>query len=165
MWSVLKIEKKKLNEVKQSFKKKLGDETLFYIPKILVETKNNIFSSKKEIPILGNYVFCFNIKLRDRKILINLINIPGVKYFLNGFNYCQNEIKDFILKCKKHENKEGFLNQTFFEIVKNKDYKIVSGPFANFVSSLIEETKRKYVVRLNGVKLIVSKKNLIFKTI
>ena len=53
MWTVIKIDKKKLQLLKEDFKKYLGDSSEFYIPKIITQkfVKNKLYQKEIEIAI------------------------------------------------------------------------------------------------------------------
>ena len=89
MWTVIKLDQKKINLFKEDLKKKVGDEFKLYLPKLKVEkfSKKKIF--KKDINLLGDYVLCFLPNYNDYKTINNLKYLRGLKYFLNGFISCQ----------------------------------------------------------------------------
>ena len=45
MWLVFKVDKKRIETLKKEFKLKLGEETIFYSPKLLIEKYADITSS------------------------------------------------------------------------------------------------------------------------
>lgn len=102
MWTVIKLDQKKINLLKEDLKKKVGSEFKLYLPKLKVEKfgKKKIF--KKEINLLGDYVLCFLPNFKDCKTINNLKYLRGLKYFLNGFTSSQKELIDFINRCKKN---------------------------------------------------------------
>ena len=67
MWTVIKFEKKKLELMKQDISKKIKGITTYYAPKMLVQyyKKNKLIN--KEINLLGDYIFCYNESLRNKK--------------------------------------------------------------------------------------------------
>ena len=77
--------------------------------------------------------------------MIELNLQKGLKYFLYGYLESQNEIIDFIKKCKNAENKNGFLTKDFYDLEINKTYKLNSGPFANKILKLIEIQKKNKI--------------------
>ena len=88
--------------------------------------------------------------------------LKGIDFVLPFFNSSQNEIINFIKKCKDNENKLGYLSQSFFELVNNKNIEFSTGPFSKFVGALIEVQKNKikvlvnnYLVSINSQKTIV----------
>ena len=62
MWHIIKIDKKKIQFLKEDFKKKIGNDIIFYNPKFLVQKykKNKLLS--KEYNLLGDYIFCYHKK-------------------------------------------------------------------------------------------------------
>ena len=88
--------------------------------------------------------------------------IKGLKYFLNNFIYSQNEIQQFIDKCKKFENKEGYLSNSFLELKVSKNYKFESGPFEYKIFKLISFNKNKLSILVNGLKAKINKENFLY---
>ena len=72
MWTIIKINRNKFESLKGDFKKKLGDKFKIYNPKIRFQKykKNKVFF--KELPILGDYLFCFHHGFNDPKVINNL---------------------------------------------------------------------------------------------
>ena len=68
-----------------------------------------IWNSLRASPFLYFFIFISNA-LINPNILNYLKFVRGVKYFLNGFDKSQVEIKNFIYKCKDSENKDGYLS-------------------------------------------------------
>ena len=86
-----------------------------------------------------------------------------MNFILPFFNSSQNEIINFINKCKENENKFGYLSQNFFDLVINKKIQFKTGPFSKFVGALIEVQKNKLKVLVkNYLVSINSKKTIIF---
>ena len=165
MWSVLKIDKKKLEFLKRDFKEKIGDEAIFYNPKILIQKykKNKLFS--KEYSLLGDYIFCYQKKFKSNKFLDLIKFSRGLKYFLNTTSVDQNEIINFINKCKRSEDKDGNLTNQFFEYSINSNYKFKSGPMTDKLFKLIEIHKNKLKILLGGYKTTINKKDYLFHSV
>tara|TARA_Y100000590_G_scaffold299675_1_gene337925 strand:- start:10072 stop:10566 length:495 start_codon:yes stop_codon:yes gene_type:complete len=161
MWIVAKYDKKKANFFLDDLKKKLKDKVVIYNPKVKIEKfyKKKLIS--KEFNILGDYIFCFNPKFANQKILDNLQFTKGLKYFLSGFYKSQKEIKDFIKKCKKSENENGFISADFFDIELNKKYKFNNGPLLNLIFQVVEIQKTKFKV-IMGDKIATIEKGFLF---
>ena len=161
MWIVAKYDKKKANFFLDDLKKKLKEKVVIYNPKVKIEKfyKKKLIS--KEFNILGDYIFCFNPKFANQKILDNLQFTKGLKYFLSGFYKSQKEIKDFIKKCKKSENENGFISADFFDIELNKKYKFNSGPLLNLIFQVVEIQKTKFKV-IMGDKIATIEKGFLF---
>ena len=164
MWVVAKYDKKKANFFLEDLKKKLKDEVVIYNPRVKIEKfyKKKLIS--KELNILGDYIFCFNPKFENQKILNNLQFTKGLKYFLSGFYKSQKEIKEFIKRCKKSENENGFISADFFDIEVNKKYKFNSGPLLNLIFQVIEVQKTKFKI-IMGDKIATIEKGFLFSSL
>lgn len=165
MWTIIKFDKKKIEELKKNFNKKLGSKPTFYIPKIKIQKNSRKKLNDYEFDILGDYAFCYHRDISKNSVIYSLKNTIGLKYFLEGFSICQKQIIDFIQKCKNYENADGFLRQDFFDIDNKINFQFTAGPFNKFFFRLIEERRKKYVVTLNSFKINISKKRTLFKTI
>ena len=115
MWTIIKIDKKKIGFLKEALKQKLGNESQIYFPKILIQTHKNKKLINRSYSLLGDYIFCFHKKFKNKDTIENLKFSKGLKYFLSGHIESQNEINDFINNCKKSENESGFVSKNFFE--------------------------------------------------
>ena len=164
MWVVAKYDKKKANFFLEDLKKKLKDKVVIYNPRVKIEKfhKNKLIS--KEFNILGDYILCFNPKFENQEILNNLQFTKGLKYFLKGFYKSQNEIKEFIKKCKKSENDNGFLSSDFFDIKINKKYKFNNGPLTNLIFQVLEIQKTKFKILMSD-KIATIKKGFLFSSL
>ena len=164
MWIVAKYDKKKANFFLEDLKKKLKDKVVIYNPRVKIEKfyKKKLIS--KEFNILGDYIFCFNPKFANQKILDNLQFTKGLKYFLSGFYKSQKEIKEFIKKCKKSENENGFISADFFDIELNKKYKFNSGPLLNLIFQVVEFQKTKFKI-IMGDKIATIEKGFLFSSL
>ena len=161
MWIVAKYDRKKINFFLDDLKKKLNGEVLIYSPKVKIE---KIYKKKfvsKEFNILGDYIFCYNPKFENQNIFNQIKFTEGLKYFLNGFKKSQKEIKEFIEKCKKSENKNGFISSDFFDIEVNKKYKFNSGPLLNLIFQVIDVQKTKFKILISD-KVTTIKKGYLF---
>ena len=165
MWSVLKINKKEIEFLKQDFKKKLGNDIIFYNPKIIIQKykKNKLFS--KEYSLLGDYIFCYQEKFKSNKFLDLIKFSRGLKYFLKSTNADQNELQNFINKCKKSEDKNGNLTNQFFDYSINSNYKFKSGPMTDKLFRIIEIHKNKLKILLGGYKTTINKKDYLFYSV
>ena len=162
MWTIIKFDKKKLASLKNDLKLKLGEDLNIYIPKIFIKKyRKNKFVSR-EFDLLGDYLFCFHEKFKDQQTINNLKFTKGLKYFLNGFILSQNEIRKFIEKCKKSEDKNGYLSQNFFELYINSNYKFYSGPFAETIFKIIDLQKNKINILLGDIKTTINKNKFLF---
>ena len=157
MWTVLKIEKNKIECLKGELKKKLSNEISFYAQKFFTEKyfKNKLI--RKEQNLLGDYVFCYHKKFSDDNTINELKFTKGLKYFLDGFKKSQNEIKNFIKKCKEAENERGYLTHSFLEIIKNNKYKFSTGPFSQLTFNVVNLQQKKLDIFLGNIKTTVKR--------
>ena len=163
MWIVIKYDRKKLNTLKHELKLKLGFDCVFYSPKILIQKfyKNKVIN--KEYEILGDYIFCSHIKLKDNEVINSLNFLKGLKYILEGFKNSQKEIEEFINKCKSLENKNGLISGSIYEEKINTNYVFLKGPFANSIFKIVEIQKSRLNVLIGNIKTTINKKNLLFR--
>ena len=164
MWVIAKYEKKKLNFFINNLKKNLGEDFVIYNPFMEVKSfvKNQVI--KKKINILEDYVFCYSKKFNKKNTFNQLRYLKGLKYFLEGFFESQNEISEFIQKCKDSENINGAISSNFFELILNRKYKFNSGPLLNAVFQLVEIRKRKLKV-LIGNKVTTINKDILVRPV
>ena len=59
---------------------------------------------KKELNLLGDYLFYYNKSFSKDIILNKMKYTRGVKNLLNGLDKSQNEINEFVKKCQNLEN-------------------------------------------------------------
>ena len=165
MWTVLKIDKKKLSLLKNDFTNKLGKDVKFYIPKLQLKKflKQKIYI--REISLLGDYLLCFHKDFSKRPVLTSLKYCKGLKYFLTDFLNSQNDIEKFINKCKENEDENGFIKSTFFDYKKSKKYEFISGPFTNMVFNIIQENKLSIKAIIGNYKVTVSKDQNLFRPV
>ena len=165
MWAIIKVDKKKISFFKNEIKNKLGKESIIYSPKLLIKkiTKNKL--QKKEYEILGDYLFCYHENFNKINFLKQLNFIRGVKYFLNGFQICQNEIEKFIDRCKNLEDKSGYISQSLYEEEVNKYYKFSSGPFVDKIFKIVQLQKNKIDILMGNLKTTVNKEEFLFSPI
>ena len=161
MWVVAKYDRKKINFFLEELKKKLKDEVTIYNPRVKVEKFHKKKIISKEFNILGDYIFCFNTKFENQKTLNELKFTKGLKYFLKGFLKSQEELKEFIKKCKQSENENGFISADFFDIEINKKYKFNNGPLINSIFQVLEIQKTKFKILMSG-KITTIKKGFLF---
>jgi len=165
MWTIIKFNKKKLNFLKKDLTNKLGSDCRFYEPKIIFKNyKKNKFV-KKEFNLLGDYLFCFNLKFKDIKTISFINYAYGLKYILQGFYQSQGEICKFIEKCRSLEDQQGYITEQFYDLKINSDYKFVSGPFSNSIFKIVELQKKKINVLIGNIKTTIKKKEYLFQPI
>jgi len=165
MWTILKFDKKYLQLLKKDFSKKLNNGIEFYIPKLKIQKYVNNKLCNNETLLLGNYLLCFHKSFSNPNILNSLKYCKGVKYFLNNFVNSQNEINDFIKKCKLNENTEGYIKQSFFDFNNVKRLKFISGPFTNMIFNIIGENDNKLKAEIRDYKITVSKNSYLFRPV
>ena len=165
MWIIVKFDKKNLEFLKNDFKKKLGEDFTIYNPKLSIQKYKNNKLINKEFNLLGDYLFCFHKNFNKSEILNQLKFTRGLKYFLSGFKESQNEIKQFIQKCKNCENDKGYLSQNFFDLYINAKYKFTSGPFSEMIFKIIDLQKNKINILLGDIKTTIKKNEFIFSPI
>lgn len=165
MWAIIKIDKKKLEFLKKDFLKMLGNEVEIYNPKLLLQKYKNNKLLNKELNLMGDYSFCFHKDLIKKETVYKLKYSRGLKYFLTGCIESQNEIISFIEKCKRSENKDGYLTQSFFQLNINNDYKFTSGPFVEKIFKIINIQKNKIDIFMGNLKTSIQRKEFLFKPI
>ena len=165
MWTIIKFEKKSLNVLKSDLEKKLGTNCKFYIPKLLFKKYTKKKWKKKEVNLLGDYLFCFNKKFNDSRAIKTVNYARGLKYILQGFNQSQNEITEFIEKCRVSEDSDGFISEQIYDLKINSNYKFFSGPFANSIFKIIKLKKNKIRILMGNFETTVSKKEHSFQPI
>ena len=109
MWIVAKIKKKEVNFFKYEIKERCDDNLILYQPILQCDKfiKNKL--RKYNITLLEDYFFCYSNQFFNENFFNSLRNIRGLKYFLKSNCNNQREIVKFIENCKKHENKNGFI--------------------------------------------------------
>ena len=162
MWAVIKFDKNQLKLFEIEFKNKFKNECKLYFPKLLTQKikKNKKFN--KELNLLGDYVFCFHNNFACNNTYNEIKFLKGVKSLLIGHQNSQKDIINFILNCKKLENKEGYISQTVYKTEINKLYKFTSGPFTEKIFKIIELQKNKIEILMGNIKTSIGKKNLLF---
>ena len=143
MWIVFKYKRKEFGLLRRDFRKILGDMPLFFRPRYKYQklVKNKVQFLEKDI--LGDYLICYHEKFKNISILTILKNSRGVKYFLIDSKTEQREIISFIDYCKKNQDLDGYIKQSFFEFKRNTKYKFMSGPFTNMIFEIIHSQHKK----------------------
>ena len=162
MWAIIKFDKRYSEIFKDSLKKETGNDLIIYSPKLFIEkyTKNKLI--KKDFSLLGDYLFCFHKKFKNESFVNSLKFTKGLKYFLNGYSTSQDDIRNFIEKCKQYEDEKGYLKRNFFEIYKNNSYKFISGPFSEKIFKIIDFQKNKIEILLGKIKTTIDKNKFLF---
>ena len=90
----------------------------------------------------------------------------GLKYFLDGYLELQGQIICFVKQCKRSEDSQGFISQSFFsKIDLYKDYKFLSGPFSEKIFKVIGQEKNKIKILMGNLKTRVGKKDFLFSPV
>jgi len=164
MWTVIKFDKKNLKNLKNEFTNFLGKDMIFYIPKISVQQINKQKKCFVEKFVLQDYLFCFHPKLKNSQSISKLKFSRGLKYFLGCNKTNQKEIINFINYCRKHEDKNGNLKQSFFSMYNCKKAKFISGPLTNMFFEIIEVQKKKIKILIgNTVTTISNNSNYLYQ--
>ena len=153
MWTIIKIDLKKLNTFNQDIKKKIGDDVRIYFPKVKI--------SNRTLPLIGDYIFCFHNEFRNLSYINKLKFTKGLKYFLNGHIESQSQIEYFVNKCKSLENDKGLLSKNICELIPNSMYQFKTGLLKNEIFKLLEIQKNKIKILINDVKFKVNSNNFI----
>tara|TARA_Y100000590_G_scaffold18275_1_gene21737 strand:+ start:1747 stop:2250 length:504 start_codon:yes stop_codon:yes gene_type:complete len=157
MWIVAKYKPNELSTLKESFLKIIGEMPEFYNPKIKYEKYVNNKLKTFEKNILDNYLICRHNKFGDQQFISLLKNARGLSYFLNGFEFNQKEIINFVKFCKSNEDSKGFLTQNFFRIKQRMKAKFISGPFTQMIFDIIEDKGKKLKILVNNMNITISK--------
>tara|TARA_B100001057_G_C22835081_1_gene944910 strand:+ start:1836 stop:2333 length:498 start_codon:yes stop_codon:yes gene_type:complete len=165
MWAIIKFEKKKLSFLKKDLEEKLGSNCKFYIPKLLFRRFKKEKIEKKEFNLLGDYLFCYNSRFNDKKIIDTVNYVRGLKYVLKGFYQSQNEIQMFIKKCKISEDSHGYISEEFYDLKINSNYKFFSGPFTDSIFKIIQLQKNRIQILMGGFKTTVNKRKFLFQPV
>jgi len=164
-WTVIKFDKKKINQLKSEIIKKVGKGLEFYAPKIVIKSSKQDKIVLKEELLLEDYLFVKHESFSKSAALNSIKYCRGLKLILSQYFIAQNEIKNFINKCKSHEDNSGSIKSTFFEDILNKDFLFLSGPFYKMIFKIIEKKKNSLKISLNNLNLKIKNKNLIFKLV
>ena len=166
MWTVAKIKIKNLNTFKKDLAEKIGNDIIFYHPKIEYHKYYGDKVQRFEKFILENYIFCYHEKFKKSSLVNEVRFLKGLEYFLGGYNHNQKNIVQFIEYCKMFENEKGYLTQSFFITMITKKAKFMSGPFTNMIFEILEKQKNKLKILVgNIVATIPNKANYLYRPI
>ncbi len=156
MWVIIKYKSKELHTLKKNLIDNLENKPLFYIPQIKYKKKviNKLLSFEKNI--LEDYLICFHKSFADINQISKLKYLKGLSYFLNGYKNNQKEITNFIEYCRSYEDGQGYLSGHFFDQLKFKKGKFISGPFTNMIFEIIERQKNNIKILIGNKKATVS---------
>ncbi len=165
MWTIIKFDKKKINYLKKDFSKKIGNDFVFYCPKLIIQKYKNNKLINKEFNLLGEYLLCFHKDFKNPETIIKLKFCRGLKYFLNGFIQSQDEIDNFVSKCKNSENGKGYLSENFYQLHINSKYKFMTGPFADKIFKIVNLQKNKIDILVGNIKTRIKKQEFLFNPV
>ena len=159
MWVVLKYKLNEINILKENLNRILGKNPIYFVPKI--EYQKNIGNKFKTFQkaLLEGYLICFDEKFKDQNIINNLKFCRGIKSLLDGFKNNQNDILNFVKRCKQYQNNKGFLTQNFFENENLKRGKFVTGPFTNLIFDIISKNSSNLEIFIGKYKTTISNKS------
>ena len=109
-----------------------------------------------ENDILGDYLICYHEKFKNPSLFSILKNLKGLKYFLTNSQNNQKEIINFIELCKKNQDENGYIKQSFFNFTNLQKGIFLNGPFTNMIFSVIENQKDKLKVLIGNVTTTIS---------
>ena len=81
------------------------------------------------------------------------------------FSSSQEEIVKFINKCKKFENRNGYIEQNFFQLQENSKYKFASGPFIDTIFKIISIQQNRIKILMGDLKTTIKKKDFLFNPV
>ena len=162
MWAVIKYKRKEYELLTSDLRKKIGNDLVFYNPKIKYEKRVKKNIKVFENFILGGYVFCFYNEFKEKIFYSKLKFTKGLEYFLEGHIQNQKQIEAFIKLCKKNEDKEGNLKQDFFSLLQATKVKFLNGPFSNLIFDVLEKRKNDIKSTLGSLTIIINKKSNYF---
>ena len=157
MWIVLKYRKSEFSFLRQDFGKVLGDLPLIFRPKFKYQklVRNKLHFLEKDV--LDDYLICYHEKFQNSKIMAILKNLRGLKYLLANPKTNQKEIVNFINYCKKNQDENGYIKQSFFEFSNISKGKFLSGPFTNMIFSVIESQKNRLKILIGNTTIAITK--------
>ena len=166
MWIVFKYKRREFSLLKQDFKKILGDLPLIFRPKFKYQklVKQKIKFLEKDI--LDDYLICYHEKFQNINTLTILKNSKGLKYFLTDSKTNQEEIISFIDYCKKNQDLDGYIKQSFFEFQNMKRGMFLNGPFTNMIFNVVEKQSNKLKILIGKVTTTIAKNsNYLFRPV
>ncbi len=165
MWIILRYKKNNFQFLINVLKEKFQNDLEIYNPKFKtnLRVKNRLITN--ELTLLGDYFFCYHKEFNNPNIINSLKFTKGLKDFIQGYKFSQKDIQDFIKRCRKSENDEGYLTNKFYNLYKNTKFKFNSGLFSNFVFEIINLQKNKINLLLGNLKITTEKEKFIFKSI
>ena len=157
MWVVLKYKRNEFNFLQEGLVGILGNLPTIFRPKFKFQklVKNKI--QFIENYILEDYLLCYHEKFAKNSILTHLKNLKGLKYILNNSKNSQKEIIGFIDYCKRHQDLDGYIKQSFFEFSNMEKGIFLSGPFTNIIFNVIGKQKDKLKILIGEITTTITK--------
>ena len=165
MWIILRYKKNNFQFLINDLRRKFNNNIEIYNPKFKtnLSIKNKFITS--ELTLLGDYFFCYHKEFNNPNIIYSLKFTKGLKDFIKGYKFSQKDIQDFIKRCRKSENEEGYLTNKFYNLYKNSKFKFNSGLFSNFIFEIVNLQKNKINLLLGNLKITTEKEKFIFKSV
>lgn len=165
MWIVLKYNKKNVKILINELSKKFNNDLKIYNPKFKTTFKIKDRTIINELSLLDDYLFCHHKNFSDSNSTNVLKFTKGIKDFIHGYKSSQNDIEKFINRCRRCEDKEGYLTNKFYNLYENSSFKFNSGIFANFIFKIINLQKNKMNILLGNLRVTTRKEKFILKSI
>lgn len=165
MWAILKIDYNYLNLFKNDFRKVVGSEVEIYSPKYLIQNFNKNKLKFKEIKLLGNYVFCFHKNFKNLNFYNNIKYLKGFNSLIPGYIETQKEISQFVKDCKNSENDRGYVQNSFFNMKIENNYKLKTSVFTNKAFEIMKFHKNKIEIMIGNLKVSAKTKDLLAQPI
>ena len=165
MWAILKIDYNYLNLFKNDFKKVIGSEIEIYSPKYLIQNFKNNKLKFKEIKLLGSYVFCFHKNFKNLNFYNNIKYLKGFNSLIPGYIETQKEISQFIKDCKNSENDCGYVQNSFFNMKIENNYKLKTSVFTNKAFEIMKFHKNRIEIMIGNLKVSAKTKDLLAQPI
>ena len=159
MWTVVKYKINEINLLKDSLKSLLGEDTVFFQPKVKIQKFVNNKLKTFEKPILENYLIFYHPKIAENFFYSKLRYLRGLSKILSLSKIDQKDIEIFIDKCKKFESKDGYLLQEFFNNENFSEARFISGPFSNLIFKIVSKKKKEFNLLIGNLRASIKRKN------
>ena len=165
MWYILRAKNKSIDFLKKNLKKKLGVSLKFYCPTVEINYFKKNKLEKKRKNLLSNYLLCFHEKFSLLETIKSIKYTKGLDKILENSKDNQNDIKEFVMNCKKHEDQNGNIKNGLFDIFIGREYKILNGPLTNFLIKLTKVNNNKFEALVGKIKIVTSKNSNFLETV
>ncbi len=159
MWTVVKYKFNEINLLKDNLRNLFGEEPVYFQPKVKIQKFVNNKLKTFEKPILENYLIFYHSKINESFFFNKLRYLRGLSKILSLSKIDQKDIKDFINKCKKFENSDGFLLQEFFNNEIFSEARFISGPFSNLIFKIVSKKKKELNLLIGNIRASIKRKN------